>query len=414
MEITRNTVDEVLELGIEGRLDGYWADHLDTALAEAVRGGHHRIRLNLSQVAFLSSAGIGVMVKFYKQLAGINGSLVVVSPSRAVQTVLHIARLGAVLLESESGAPAPAPVGTAATSRRVERDGTSYEVFDVNPGGSLNCRMVGTAEPLVSSTFGDGHCSSLGERAPLLAVGVGAFGSGFADCRSRFGELLSVAGATVYQPSDGTNVADYLVASGPLTPDIRVLYCLACEGSFTRLVRFESIEPGGTVGLAHLVQNSLDIADAPAVGMVVVAEAASLVGAALRRSPAERVDEVDFFSHPGIRTRLTFTAERAFLRTLTLVAGVVARSGEQAFASQLRPLGGGGVFGHLHAAAFPFGPIRKGAIDFKDTVAGLFETHHPLGVLHLLHDDRGPSGAGESEFIRGACWVGPIAGTSSS
>ena len=30
-------------------------------------------------------------------------------------------------------------------------------------------------------------------------------------------------------------------------------------------------------------------------------------------------------------------------------------------------------------------------------------------VLHLLHDDREITGGGESEFVRGACWVGPIA-----
>ena len=63
----------------------------------------------------------------------------------------------------------------------------------------------------------------------------------------------------------------------------------------------------------------------------------------------------------------------------------------------------------MHAAAFRFRPIRKGPIDFTETVAGLFEPDQLMGVLHLLHDDRGAGGAGESELVRGACWVGPIA-----
>ena len=37
-----------------------------------------------------------------------------------------------------------------------------------------------------------------------------------------------------------------------------------------------------------------------------------------------------------------------------------------------------------------------------------FEHQTLQGVLHLLYDDRGISGAGESEFVRGACWVGPL------
>ena len=68
MEITRRAVDGWTVLAIAGRLDGYWADHLDTGLADAVREGHHRLRLDLSHVSFLSSAGIGVLVKFYKRL----------------------------------------------------------------------------------------------------------------------------------------------------------------------------------------------------------------------------------------------------------------------------------------------------------------------------------------------------------
>ena len=83
MEITRNAADGCMELTITGRLDGYWADHLDSGLTETVRDGHHRLRLNLSAVTFISSAGIGVLVKFYKRLTAIKGGLVITSASRA-------------------------------------------------------------------------------------------------------------------------------------------------------------------------------------------------------------------------------------------------------------------------------------------------------------------------------------------
>jgi hypothetical protein len=78
-------------------------------------------------------------------------------------------------------------------------------------------------------------------------------------------------------------------------------------------------------------------------------------------------------------------------------------------APAVRPLGpGADLWGHLHAAAFSFRPLGRGAIDLRATVASLFEGQTLLGILHLLYDDRGVSGAGESEFVRGACWVGPI------
>jgi hypothetical protein len=79
----------------------------------------------------------------------------------------------------------------------------------------------------------------------------------------------------------------------------------------------------------------------------------------------------------------------------------------------LRPLGGpDDPVGHLHAAVFSYQPLRKGEIDFSDTVSSLFEPTGPQTVFHLLNDRRDVSGAGQSEFLRGACWVGPISETS--
>jgi hypothetical protein len=141
-----------------------------------------------------------------------------------------------------------------------------------------------------------------------------------------------------------------------------------------------------------------------------VSEATGLVGAALRKSPAVPSEDGGFFAHPGVRARLTFTAERAFLRSMTVSAGVLVKGDAAAGAPCVRPIGAGGLAGHVHAAAFPFRPIRKGEIELNESVTSLFEHEQLLGVLHLLHDDRGAAGAGESEFVRGACWAGPIVG----
>jgi hypothetical protein len=139
-----------------------------------------------------------------------------------------------------------------------------------------------------------------------------------------------------------------------------------------------------------------------------VAETTGLVGAALRRSPAA-VTGADPLGFPEVRNWLTFTAERAYAHSTALIVGVVGSGHPGGLAPVVRPLGpGAGLWGHLHAAAFSFRPLERGALDVRATVASLFEGQTLLGILHLLYDDRGISGAGESEFVRGACWVGPI------
>jgi hypothetical protein len=69
----------------------------------------------------------------------------------------------------------------------------------------------------------------------------------------------------------------------------------------------------------------------------------------------------------------------------------------------------GELHGHFHAAAFPYRPLRKGKVNFNEAIQPLFESESVLGLLHLLNDWREVNGAGESRFLRGACWCAPLA-----
>jgi anti-anti-sigma factor len=401
MEMTRNATDGCLELTITGRLDSYWADHLDEGLTEIIREGHHHLRLNLSGIAFMSSAGIAVLVKFHKRLTAIKGRLVVSSASRTVRMVLDMTRLSNLLMDE---APASAPEVIA--GRVLVRGDMALEVFDLTAASRLVCKTYGDEGTLDAA----GTASGVTLLCPdsRFAIGIGAFGSTDEECRDRYGEFISVAGAAAYLPGDGTEVPDYLVASDAQAPELRALRGITCDGPFAHQFRFDVKPPSAAVTLDDLAAAAIEIAGGPA-GMVIVAEAAGLVGASLRRSPAA-VAAGEFFAFPNVRTRLTFTAERAFGRMLTLVAGVAQPADGPVPAQHVRPLDDKGQrLGHFHAAAFPFHPFKKGRIDLKETVRALFDSGELLGLLHLLHDDREIVGVGQSEFTRGACWIGPIA-----
>ena len=400
MEITRIPTAGAMELQIRGRLDGYWADHLNQRLTETIGEGHDRIRLDLSGVSFMSSAGIGVLMRCHKQLQRIDGSLVVTRPSPQVRTVLEMTRLADLLIEV--GEPvAEVPAGSI-DGTRIERDGAVFHIFDVAPAAEIRCRVIGTEAPLAASAFSAEHCSSLRLSESGFAFGIGAIGEGFSDCRDRFGEFVAIGHAAAYQPADGSSVPDFLVGSGDRGSTLQVLYGLAGDGLFSRLVRFDA-GAGGAIALTDLAAQCLEVSRADSVAVVIVGQTAGLVGAALRQSPAHP-GEADLFAFPAIRSRLTFTTERAFARSLTLAVGFVARSAQP----QLRPLGTSPeLFGHFHAAAFSFGPLKRGRVELAQTVANLFETESLLGVLHLLNDTREVAGIGESAFIRGACWTSP-------
>ncbi|MBC8116053.1 MAG: anti-sigma factor antagonist, partial [Candidatus Saccharimonas sp.] len=184
---------------------------------------------------------------------------------------------------------------------------------------------------------------------------------------------------------------------------------------FSQLIRFERLDDECRLTLSSLADQFLTLADTDLAGMVFVAESAGLIGATLQRSPTSVNDAASSkLSHPEIRRWLSFTPERAFPHTLALVVGVASRgepSGRaKSLAPLLRPLAPRSeLHGHFHAAVFSYRPFKKRKLDLNETVAALLENEELQAVLHLLHDDRAITGGGESEFVRGACWVGPIA-----
>ncbi|HEV2495033.1 MAG TPA: STAS domain-containing protein [Terriglobia bacterium] len=431
MEITKRTSGDLVELEVSGRLDGYWADHLARTLDEEIRQGSHHVLLDLSQVPFLSSAGIGILVKFYNQLKNIQGALSISKSSEQVRKVLEISGLKDVLLAKAAPAPGPATreegaqPGAAVGPRSIneptthlEMSGAMFDVHTLAAESRLKCRLVGDPGLLEGCRFEKKHCRTMEFPDSTFAIGLGGLGEHFEDCQGRFGEFIASAGAVAYLPTDGTNVPDYLVAAGTSVPDVQVCYGIACEGPnaqpFARLVRFEAKKEAGAVTLGELVRVCLEIEATETIGLVMIAESAGLVGAALRRSPALAASENAPFQFPRIRDWLTFTAERAYTRSVILAAGVATRGDAGVLAPMIRPLSqtasepGGPIAGHFHAAAFSYRPVPKGEIDLRTAVRALFEEQALEGILHLLRDDRTILGAGQSEFVRGACWLAPI------
>ena len=111
-----------------------------------------------------------------------------------------------------------------------------------------------------------------------------------------------------------------------------------------------------------------------------------------------------------MRDWLSFTTERTNERNLTLIVGIAVREPLAHVAPFVRCLAPTArAHGHFHAALFPYRPVQRGELVLDKAIGGLLATDSAQTLLHLLADDREFEGLGQSEFMRGACWIGPIA-----
>src|SRR6266545_1205670 len=274
MEIIKTQSHDTLELRLRGRLDASWADHVGKAIDDAIRAGSHQIELNFAQVDYLSSAGLRMLLKYYKQLKAVHGRLAITQPSGGALAILKMAGFAEMLISASTPA-APAPAKSEPT--RVEKSGAIFQVFDQTPGAQLQCSLIGQPEKFFNGGFQASDCVNVALPSGTFGLGLGAFGSGFDDCHERFGEFVAVAGTAATLPTDGSSVPDFVVTEEALVPELKVLYALAGKGQFARMMRFDAKpEPPGVISLSSLVEAAMEISGTKAAGVVVLAESAGL------------------------------------------------------------------------------------------------------------------------------------------
>src|SRR5215813_2224294 len=135
MEITQQSREGRLELKLNGRFDANWADHVANTIESAIRAGQHHIDLDLAQVNYISSAGLRILVKYFKQLHSVNGALRVVQATEFVLSTLQIsgfaARLVAQTAAPEHGLKSAGrgseSAAVEAGPQRWERKGVTFE-----------------------------------------------------------------------------------------------------------------------------------------------------------------------------------------------------------------------------------------------------------------------------------------------
>ena len=97
-EITKEKTKDGAKFILKGRLNSTNADELQYMLDETLKDGKMDIVLNMLKVEYLSSAGIRVILKAYKNAKETNGKLGIEMPSQNVRNVLGMTALDEMLI----------------------------------------------------------------------------------------------------------------------------------------------------------------------------------------------------------------------------------------------------------------------------------------------------------------------------
>lgn len=112
LSVSTTERDDVVIVTVSGEVDVYTAPQLRSALEERIAAGHTRIVVDLKDVGFLDSTGLGVLVGRLKALKKLEGWLRVVCTDERILRLFGITGLDRVLAVHDTVDAAVAAVDT--------------------------------------------------------------------------------------------------------------------------------------------------------------------------------------------------------------------------------------------------------------------------------------------------------------
>jgi len=325
-------MSSLIEIEIDQRLDAANGPALERQLTDYVAQGARHLRLNMSRVEFMSSAGLRVLATVFRQLKDLGGSMQVVNAHPNAARVMELAGYGS-LLQSD------APDEAVAATDIYETDSARLEVF---PMAGHNYQV----------TPADGSPCVVDSRNEGFPLG---FGVGQVAVESD-GDLLPPGlflriGSLVFHQNSVMTSPDYLQASGLLKPEIRANDGLFMAGGPSIMMRAETQQGVEAIQLEDLLDALVSQHDGPAV-LVAALRVTGLELICLRSHPqggSHMIPAASLGAANGLQLLMVGLAADVrhlpeFLRPLAFL-----RSGTMAFA-------GGALL--THRAVFPHGPFE--------------------------------------------------------
>jgi anti-sigma B factor antagonist len=116
METETRHVEDVAILDVRGRITvGEGNLMLREVVRQLVDTGHKKIAMNLHDVGYVDSSGMGELVKAYTTVRNQGGQMVLLNPSKRLQDLLHLTRLSTVFMIEPDEASAIQSLSSGAT-----------------------------------------------------------------------------------------------------------------------------------------------------------------------------------------------------------------------------------------------------------------------------------------------------------
>lgn len=292
MNLVLSEMEDVTVARLEGRLDGHGAKEASAAVPTDFCS--RRIVLDFSELSYLSSAGVRLLLAWHKSAASSGGAIVFAAVQPYCADVLDMSGLAGVIPVFGSVQQGVHELrGHLGSSVAGETCVTSSGQFVFHPVGSghgtidimgdianvIDCAI--TPDCVVGKPFFETEYS----------LGLGALGAKPEDYLPVMGEAIMAAGTMVWLPTDGNDEPDYMIPRKASTKIVlHTGFNASLRGGFNEMAEFTA-PAGKPASIRDIYRSLFDLARERrfdyrgVLGLAMRAEIAEAFGAGIRKSP---------------------------------------------------------------------------------------------------------------------------------
>ncbi len=382
-------------IALQGRLDSITGPRVQQQIEELIAGGRRLLVADLSEVNFVSSAGLRVLLIAQKQLKKAGGEIILYGVSADIMNIFTMSGFDGLFRMCSSAGEIAALLDThpsAAATRQHEAGGIRFSIVQgaVKPG---NCFAIGNQEKLAGSRYEYNDSIPVKQTDIQFGAGLAAVGEEYEEYKGLFGEAMVIRSSLFFYPAVKRPAVDYILCG---TPDsamkYRFFHGFGFTGQFAAAAAFEGAD--GFVTLDALAESLFTLTAASAIGIVLLAESKGLLGMNLKQVPLfenRPKNGLEIFDAANFPEWVNFPIEPTDTNTVIASAGIAMRSRE-GLAAKYEKLLSSQSLHHLHGAVFPRVPLSKNPAQFDAELQRVFTDMEAAKVQHVL---------GQSKFSRG-------------
>lgn len=386
---SQETVERLL---LKGRIDSITAREIETLFRDAIMAGKRLIVADMTDVNYVSSAGLRIFISFQKELKKAGGEICLFNAAAPVYSIFEISGFTNIFRfissEDEVSGLTDDALKNARETRDVPTDRIALRALSKarHPG---RLWVIGSEEKLLPADYCETDVQAVRASDLQFATGLAALGSTYEDYKGYFGETAVIDGNIFVYPALKRSAVDFIIhTEGERDTAYHFLYGFSFHGKFSHIASFEPKD--GFFTLDDLIDSSFLLASSNIVGITAIFESKGIFGMRLKKTPLREThgkEEKDIFSGDSFPEWIDYSIEPEDIYNLVVMTGIAVKERSSVTGEVKKIIPEQGRY-HIHGVVFDKKPFNKLIDNFPYELRRVITKMEPQRVLHLLGKTR--------------------------